>query len=108
MRESDMLRVHEKGGAPVSSTLVALCYGSALVVALALLWYFGVFHWYWHLVSFLAAFAIGLAPIPEALNTPVGTLGVGWVFTFLFIWGIAAPLFALSHQHPHLGHHHPR
>jgi hypothetical protein len=100
--------MHEKGGAPVSSTLVALCYGSALVVALVLLWCFGVLHWYWHLVSFLAAFAIGLTPLPEALNTPVATLGVGWVFTFLFAWGIAAPLFALSHQHPHLGHPRPR
>lgn len=105
--ESAILQAHEKGGASVSSTLVALCYGSALVLALVLLWCFGAARWYWHLFSFLAAFAVGLTPLPAALNTPVATLGVGWVFTFLFIWGITAPLFVLSHQHPHLGHPHP-
>jgi hypothetical protein len=105
--KSDILQAHEKGGATVSSTLVALCYGSALVLALVLLWRFGAVRWYWHVFSILVALAAGLTPLPEALNTPIATVGVGWVFTFLFIWGIAGPLFMLSHRHPHMRHPHP-
>ena len=91
----------------MSPSLVALCYGSALVLALFLLWYFGVKHWIWHVLSIALAFAIGLIPLPEAFNTPGMTLVIGWVFMFLFLWGIGAPLFALAHQHPH-SHHHAR
>jgi hypothetical protein len=92
----------------VSPSLVALCYGSALVVSLALLWYFGVKHWYWHVFSFVLAIAIGLTPLPDAFNTPQMTLVVGWVFLFLFVWGVGAPFFVLAHEHPHFGHHVPR
>jgi hypothetical protein len=92
----------------VSPYLVGLCYGSAFVLALFLLWYYGVKHWYWHLLSFVVALAIGLTPLPSQLNTVTGTLVVGWVFVVLFIWGVAAPIFALAHQSPHVGHWRPR
>ena len=88
----------------MSSNLVALCYGSALLLALALLWHFGAKSWYWHLLSIAGALAIGLVPMPKELNTPQGTLCVGWVFTLLFIWGIAAPAFAWLDHHPGLHH----
>jgi hypothetical protein len=88
----------------VSSTIVALCYGSALLLALVLLWHFGAKHWYWHVLSVAAALAIGFVPVPSLLNTPQGTLCVGWVFTLLLIWGIAAPAFEWRDHH--LGIHH--
>ena len=90
----------------MSSTLVALCYGSALLVALVLLWRFGAKSWYWHLLSVVAAFAVGLTPLPPSLNTPEGTLAVGWLFILLSVWGIAAPAFAWMEHHPGLHHHH--
>lgn len=89
----------------MSSLLVASCYGSAMLISLVLLWYFGARHWYWHLLSVVCAFAIGLTPLPAAWNTPVATLFVGWIFTFLFVWGLAAPLFALSHREPYFRSH---
>lgn len=91
----------------MSSSLVALCYGSALLLALVLLWRFGVKSWYWHLLSLAVALAVGLTPLPQSLNTPQGSLTVGWVFIFLLIWAIAAPVFAWVEHHPDL-HHHPR
>ena len=88
----------------MSTFLVGLCYGSALVVALGLLWYFGPARWYWHLLSSLAALALGMYPMSGSWNTPAGTLAIGWVFIVLFVWAIAAPVFALSDQHPHRHH----
>ena len=90
----------------MSPNLVALCYGSALVLASLLLWHFGVRHWYWHLLSFGAALALGLTPLPGAFNTPAMTLVIGWVFTFLFVWGIGGPIKALIEHPPHIGHGH--
>ena len=89
----------------MSSSLVALCYGSALLLALALLWYFGARKWYWHLLSVAAALAIGLITLPPMFNTPQGTLWVGWVFVFLMVWGLGAPAFAWLEHHPNLHHH---
>ena len=90
----------------MSSSLVALCYGSAIVASLLLLWRFGATHWYWHLFSALAALALGLTPLPSAFNTFGMTLLVGWVFLFLFMWGAAAPVFSyLGHHGGQLGHH---
>jgi hypothetical protein len=87
----------------MSSLVVALCYGSAMVISLALLWYFGAQSWYWHVLSFCGASVIGLTPLPEAWNSPAMTLAIGWVFTLLFIWAIFGPIFALSHHQPHFG-----
>jgi hypothetical protein len=92
----------------MSPFLVALCYGSALALSLFLLQHFGVTHWYWHALSLAAALVLGLTPLPEALNTPQMTLVVGWVFTFFFVWGLAAPVFALLTHPPHIGGHHYR
>jgi hypothetical protein len=83
----------------MSPILVVLCYGSATLLAIYALWRFGVKHWYWHVLSLVAAFGIGLAPTPEQFNGPGWTLVVGWFFFLFFIWGIGAPIVAAV-QHP--------
>lgn len=90
----------------MSPVLVTLCYGSATLLSLFLLWHFGVRHWYWHMLSVVASIALGLTPLPERLNTPQMTLVVGWVFLFLFFWGVAAPVFALVKHPPDLHFRH--
>jgi hypothetical protein len=104
-------RAGRKGRCFMSPILATVCYGSAIVVSIYLLWHFGVQQWYWHALSILAAFALGLAPLPAVFNRTEFTLVVGWAFTALFVWGVAAPVvsgygrFSLM-QPP--GHHHPR
>ena len=90
----------------MSSILIFGCYGSAAAVSLFALWHFGVKHWYWHLLSITAALVMGLVPLPEPWTQPEYTLVVGWVFTALFLWGIAAPVVAVLHHAPdmHLKH----
>lgn len=92
----------------MSPVLVVVCYGSAALIALLALWLFGVKHWWWHALSIVVAFAVGLARLPEPFNQPSWTLVIGWVFVFLFLWGAAAPVFAaLRHQGTafHAKHH---
>jgi hypothetical protein len=79
---------------------VLLCYGSAAAVSLFALWHFGVTHWYWHLLSVAAALALGLAPLPPPWGERQFTLLVGWVFTALFLWGVAAPVVAALRHSP--------
>ena len=83
----------------MSPILVALCYGSATLLSLYLLWRFGVKSWWWHALSVSLAVALGGARLPAFFNTPNMTLAVGWVFILLLLWGIAAQLFILAH-HP--------
>jgi len=82
----------------MSTTWVILTYGSAAVLALLLLFFARAKAWYWHILSILAALVIGLVPIPPRFNSFQATLVVGFVFTFLILWGIAAPLFRRRQQ----------
>lgn len=74
---------------------VALAFGSAILLALILLYCFRA-RWYWHVLSVLAALAIGLTRPPEGWHPP--DLLVGSVFLFLFVWGIGAPFFRAHHR----------
>ena len=80
-------------------------YGSSLVLAVVLLYFFRMRHWYWHVLSILVAIVIGLIPTPGALQGSNGDLGVGGVVALLFLWGILAPLFPKRrdprHELPH-------
>jgi lysylphosphatidylglycerol synthetase-like protein (DUF2156 family) len=87
-------------------SLVALCYGSAMVLSLYLLWHFGVKRWYWHVLSVLLALAIGLVPLREPWNGPATTLVVGWVFIFLAVWGLAAAGFTVREHPPYMHYKH--
>jgi hypothetical protein len=75
------------------STWVITAYGCSFLLALILLFIAGPKRWYWHILSLLVGLGIGLMPTPAQLNSPRGSLIVGSVFTFLMVWGVAAPLF---------------
>ena len=88
--------------------MVFLTYGSAAALALVLLYFFHA-HWYWHVVSVAAALAIGLVP-PAMVPIPAAwgatrDLTIGFVFLFLIVWGLGAPLFRRHHQTPHATPH---
>lgn len=71
----------------MSTTVVFVAYAGSLALALLLLYWFHA-KWYWHVLSVIAAFIIGLAPPPEGLTwRPVFDLMVGCVFVFLLVWG---------------------
>lgn len=87
----------------MSGLVVALNYGVAVALAMTLLYFFRA-PWYWHVLSVIVAFALGLAPMPADWHGPSLDLVVGFVFTFLFFWGAAEPLFRRSP--PRLRAHH--
>jgi hypothetical protein len=81
--------------------MVFLVYGAMAVLALVLLYFFHA-NWFWHVLSVLVALAIGMVP-PEMIPVPAAwgatrDIILGALFTFLVIWGIAAPLFRRHHQ----------
>jgi hypothetical protein len=82
--------------------LVVVVYSAALLLALALLYFFRA-KWYWHVLSVIAAVAVGLAPPHEAWQPP--DLLVGFVFVFLFVWGIGAPFTKTFHRRSRVAHH---
>lgn len=73
-----------------------LCFGAAACVALLLLFVFRAKSWYWHILSVVLALVVGLIPIPARLNTKEGSMIIGSAFTFLLLWGVAAPFFRRS------------
>ncbi len=90
----------------MSPLLVALCYGSAIVISLFLLWYFGSFSWLLHAAAVALALLIGLIPMTERWNAPVYTLATGWVFLLLLTWGaVGVVLRAIHFDKPYRTHH---
>jgi hypothetical protein len=71
--------------------MIAYCFSAAL--AGLLLFFSGPKRWYWHLLSLAAALAVGLTPVPVKWNTPQASVVIGVIFVFLFLWGVAAPVF---------------
>ena len=74
---------------------VALVYGSAVVLAVIVVYEFRT-KWYWHALSVVAGLAVGLTPPPERWRPP--DLLVGFVFIFLMAWGLGAPFFRLDRR----------
>jgi NhaP-type Na+/H+ or K+/H+ antiporter len=79
-------------------------YVCAIGLALALLYVCGPRSWYWHVLSLVGALAVGLAPMPAGWHTRASDLGIGFLFTFLFVWAVAARFFRSHHRllHRHL------
>jgi len=77
----------------MKTSWIFLSFGGAALLALLLLYFGRARRWYWHVLSILVALVIGLVPVPQQLNTPQGSLYIGSVFTFLMLWGLAAPFF---------------
>jgi hypothetical protein len=72
---------------------VFMVYGCAAALAFVLLYFARAKSWYWHVISVLLALVIGLVPIPPRFNNSQTTLVIGFFFTFLMLWGVAAPFF---------------
>ena len=77
----------------MSSLWVFLAYGSAILGALLVLYFFHARSWYWHTLSVTLALVIGLAPLPAEWRGPEYDVMVGSVFLFLLVWGVSAPVF---------------
>ena len=91
----------------MSPLIVVLCYGSAVGLALVMLWYSGPKSWYLHLLGIAAAIGAGSVPLSGYWSTPDGTLRVGFAFLFLLFWGVGGLGMSLwRHEwHWHLRHH---
>jgi hypothetical protein len=83
--------------------LVYVVYGFS--VALALLFVY-LFHtrWYWHVLSVLAALAVGFSPPLPGWEGPSRDLVYGFVVLFLLVWGLAEPFVHRFHRHEFSSH----
>lgn len=81
----------------MSTALVFLVYGCSFALALVLLYFFHA-RWYWHVLSIAAAFAIGMYPPPEQWAGPKFDLLLGFLFVFLFVWGVGEIFFHRIHR----------
>ncbi|MGO4881083.1 MAG: hypothetical protein ACLP59_09710 [Bryobacteraceae bacterium] len=79
----------------MSTMLVYVTYGFSFALALLIVY---LFHacWYWHVLSVLAALAIGFSPPLQGWIGPSRDLVYGAVILFLLVWGIAEPF---VHRH---------
>jgi hypothetical protein len=85
------------------STLTVLAvYLAAVALAVALLYLLRHLSWHWHVLSLVAALAVGLMPPAPGYQGPGYDLTIGFLFIVLFLWGLGMPLF----HHPRHRHHH--
>ncbi|HTT64694.1 MAG TPA: hypothetical protein VMG35_22740 [Bryobacteraceae bacterium] len=81
----------------MSTALVYVVYGFAFVLALLFVYLFHA-RWYWHVLSVLAALAVGLSPPLPGWDGPSRDLVYGSVFLFLMVWGLAEPFIHRFHR----------
>ena len=80
----------------MSTVWVFAVYGFSVALALVFVYFFHA-RWFWHVLSVLAAFAVGFSPPVLGWNGPSRDLIYGFVFLFLLVWGLAEPF--LHHFH---------
>ena len=82
----------------MSTLLVYVVYGFSVVLALFCLYLFHA-RWYWHVLSVLAALAVGLSPPIPGWEGAGRDLAYGFVVLFLLVWGVAEPFVHRFHRH---------
>jgi len=84
----------------MSTIAVYVAYGFS--VALALLFVY-LFHarWYWHVLSVLAALAVGFSPPISGWTGLSRDVTYGAIVLFLLVWGVAEPFVHRFHRHAH-------
>ena len=82
----------------MSTMLVYVVYGFSAVLALVFLYLFHA-RWYWHLLSVLAALAVGFSPPLPGWEGPSRDLVYGFVVLFLLVWGLGEPFVHRFHRH---------
>lgn len=85
----------------MNAWIVAIAYLISVALACGLLYWFGARAWYWHVLSVLAAMALGLSPVPQQVRGPVADVSIGFVFLLLLIWGAGAPFVHRAHEEKH-------
>jgi len=82
----------------MSTILVCVVYGFSVVLAL---WCVYLFHarWYWHVLSVLAALAVGFSPPLPGWDGPSRDLVYGSVVLFLLVWGLSEPFMHRFHRY---------
>jgi hypothetical protein len=78
--------------------LVYVVYGFSAVLALVFL-YLSHARWYWHVLSVLAALAVGFSPPLPGWEGPSRDLVCGFVVLFLLVWGLGEPFVHRFHRH---------
>lgn len=82
----------------MSPLWVVLVYGLAVATALVLLYFFHARSWYWHALSLVLAIVAGLTPMPATWQSARADLLFGFLFLFLFSWGIGGPVYRVLHH----------
>jgi len=80
------------------STVAFLLDILAVAFALALAYLYHA-RWYWHVLSVLAALAVGFSPPIPGWEAPSRDLVYGVVVLFLLVWGFAEPFVHRFHRH---------
>jgi len=86
--------------------LVFSSYALAGILAIGVLHRFGPAAWYWHVLSIAAALAIGFFPLQPEWIRPSVDLSLGFIFTFLILWGVCGPFVRAQHWADRHQHHH--
>ena len=81
--------------------LAVLIYAAAVAIPVYLLHRFRSQAWYWHLLAIAAAVALGVFPMPPALQTSGFDLTIGFLFVALIFWGIGGLVVFLPHHEKH-------
>ncbi|MGC9945612.1 MAG: hypothetical protein ABSF64_04390 [Bryobacteraceae bacterium] len=82
----------------MSTMLVYVVYGFSAALALVFVYLFHA-RWYWHVLSVLAALAVGFSPPLPGWDGPSRDLVYGFVVLFLLVWGLAEPFIHRHHRH---------
>ena len=82
----------------MSTMLVYVVYGFSVALALVFVYLFHA-RWYWHVLSVVAALAVGFSPPVAGWEGPSRDLAYGFVVLFLLVWGLAEPFVHRFHRH---------